>query len=121
METILYFVIPAVLFLGLFLWKRRGQIPADQAQRLLAEGAMVVDVRTRAEFDQDHLKSAVNIPLDQLNDRIVEAAPDKAKPLLVHCFSGTRSAMACARLKSLGFERVYNLGGLARARQVIEG
>jgi rhodanese-related sulfurtransferase len=121
MEAILYFVVPAALLLGLLLWKRSGLISSDEAKRLLNEGATVVDVRTPAEFSQGHLKSALNIPLDQLEHQVGATVPGKDNPLLVHCFTGTRSAMACARLKSLGYDRVHNLGGLNRARHIIQG
>ncbi len=121
MENILFFLVPVVLLLGLFFWKRVGQISSEEAKRLLSDGARVVDVRTVSEFQEDHVRGSLNVPLGELSEGIVQAVPDNTKPLLLHCQSGSRSAVACARLKSLGFQQVHNLGGLARARQIIEG
>jgi phage shock protein E len=121
MENVLYWFVPALLLLGLLFWKRGGQISSDDAKRLLSEGATVVDVRTPAEYSEDHVRGALNLPLNQLAERIDKTVPDKGKPLLLHCHSGGRSAIARARLKSLGFEHVHNLGGLARARKIVEG
>lgn len=121
MESIFYLLVPAALLLGLLFWKRVGQISPDEAKRLLSEGALVVDVRTPGEYSGDHVRGALNLPLDRLAERIAKSVPDRSKPLLLHCHSGGRSALARARLKSLGFEQVHNLGGLTRARRIVEG
>ena len=79
----------------------------------------MVDVRTAREFASGHLPGAANIPLDELAARIAAAVPDKSTPVLVHCLSGTRSAMACRTLKGLGYAEVVNLGSVARARRIV--
>ncbi len=103
----------------LVLLKRGTLVPADKASALLARGGVVVDVRTAREFASGHLPGAANIPLDELAARIAAAVPDKSTPVLVHCLSGTRSAMACRTLKGLGYAEVVNLGSVARARRIV--
>lgn len=103
----------------LVLLKRAALVPADKASALLAQGGVVVDVRTASEFASGHLPGAANLPVDQLADRIAAAVPDKSTPVLVHCLSGTRSAMACRILKGMGYSEVVNLGTLARARRIV--
>jgi phage shock protein E len=59
--------------------------------------------------------------LDELGQRIGSVAKDKNTPLLLHCLSGGRSAMARHTLKQLGYTEVHNLGSLGRARHLVEG
>lgn len=56
------------------------------------------------------------IPLDTLETIIATIAPDKNRPVLVHCLSGTRSAFAVRTLRKLAYNGVHDLGSLSRAR-----
>lgn len=76
---------------------------------LLQQGAIVVDVRTPAEFNSGHIKGAINIPLDQVKSRSSELKK-KNKIIITCCRSGTRSSMAKSILVSAGLE-CYNGGG----------
>ena len=87
---------------------------------MLQAGAKVVDVRSPEEFDSGHVNGAVNIPLDELGQRIARIAPDKSAPLLIHCLSGGRSAIATNSLRRSGYTRAQNLGGLGRAKRIVE-
>ena len=77
----------------------------------IESGALVVDVRSKKEFDAMHYPNAVNIPVDQVQQRITEFG-NKNKPLVVYCASGVRSAFAAKVLKSAGYSDVINAGGL---------
>lgn len=79
----------------------------DYAQ-LVQEGATILDVRTKGEYQQGHLKGSVNIPLDQLSGKHSKIKKDK--PVIAVCASGMRSASAKSLLKSKGFGQVYNGG-----------
>ena len=103
----------------LVLLKRATLVPTDKASALLAQGGVVVDVRTASEFASGHLPGAANIPVDELAARIATAVPDKSTPVLVQCLSSTRSAMACRILRGMGYAEVVNLGSLARARRIV--
>lgn len=74
----------------------------------LEDGAVVVDVRSSSEFNSGARPGSVNIPLDQLAARAPSL--DKAKPVILCCASGTRSAMAAGILRKQGFARVLNAG-----------
>lgn len=86
------------------------------ARALIAQGAPVVDVRTQAEWDEEHLTGAVHIPLGSLRDRVDEVARlvggDRSRPVVVYCASGNRSGIAAQRLAAAGFTRIVNGGGL---------
>ncbi len=107
------------LVVAWYLWQRRSLISAEDATRLMAEGADLVDVRSPDEYRGDHVKGAVNLPLDQIEQQASTQLPDPQRPVLLYCLSGTRSAMAGRTLKRLGYEQVHNLGSLSRARQAI--
>ena len=70
-------VIVALVVVGLFVLKRLSFISADKARGFLRQGALVVDVRTPAEFTSGHLPGAVNLPLDNLISEVPRRIPDK--------------------------------------------
>jgi rhodanese-related sulfurtransferase len=93
---------------------RTPRITAGSAAEQLAGSPqpLLVDVRTQREWGEAHIDGASNVPLSQLSDRLAELPPDR--PLIVHCASGYRSAIATSLLRRAGFEQVSNLvGGLA--------
>ena len=73
--------------------------------------ASVGDVRTPGEYRDGHYPGAVNIPLNELVQRLNEFKEMK-KPIVAYCRSGARSGMAVSLLKQNGFSEVYNGGGL---------
>lgn len=84
-----------------------GNIDNKAAQSLLGKGVRIVDVRTASEFEAGHIPNAENVPLDQLASAM--GSWDPAKPILVYCATGSRSAEAMRILASAGFTTVYNL------------
>lgn len=104
--------------IGFWFLKRAAFVAEDVARKLLAEGALVLDVRSPEEFQRGKVPGAVNVPLGDLASRIARLAPDKQKPILVHCLSGGRSAIAQSQLRRLGYAQVFNLGSLRRAQQL---
>jgi phage shock protein E len=101
------------------LLKRLSLVSSVTAREWLNKGALVVDVRSEGEFQERHLPRAINIPLGQLGDEIGRRAPDKEQAILLHCLSGTRSGMAKARLKKMGYRNVFNLGSYSRAAGIL--
>lgn len=77
----------------------------------IKSGALIVDVRSPEEFEEEHYPNAVNIPVEQTQMRLNEYG-DKSKPIVVYCASGARSAYAARFLKANGFTDVVNAGGL---------
>ena len=81
-----------------------------------AGGALLLDVRTDAEYAAGHAVDAMHVPLDglQAGDR-PDIAKDRA--VYVYCTTGRRAAIATAILRDDGFENVVNIGGLADWKQ----
>ena len=75
---------------------------------VVAQGAVILDVRTVGEFQQGHGKSSKNIPLDKLPQNIAKIKKWD-KPVITCCASGMRSSSAASILKSNGIE-AYNGG-----------
>jgi phage shock protein E len=109
-----WLMIAGAVAVALFLLnQRRGRISGPAARTLVASGAVLLDVRTRAEFASGHLERARNIPLDELARRLEELGP-KDKPVILYCASGVRSAMAAGTLRKNGFTQLHNLGSMGR-------
>ena len=69
----------------------------------------IVDVRTEGEFAGGRVEGSINIPLDQVVERIEELRA--MQPLILCCASGNRSGQAAGYLSSNGFDNVHNGGG----------
>ena len=74
--------------------------------------AIILDVRTPAEFASGHIEGAVNIPVETIGKEPPEGLSDLDATILVYCRSGNRSATASKALVSMGFSEVYDFGGL---------
>lgn len=79
---------------------------------LVEQGAIILDVRTREEFQSGHIKGAVNMPVQNLVNQLHKISKDKV--VVTCCASGIRSASAKSILKSKGFKEVYNGGSWVR-------
>ena len=93
-------------------WKDVEKIAAD-------EGAVLLDVQTRGEYEAAHLNGAVNIPVDELRGRMNDL--DKSKTIYVNCYSGLRSYIACRMLTANGFQCSNLAGGIRFYKVVAEG
>jgi phage shock protein E len=78
---------------------------------MIKSGALVVDVRTKDEYEEEHYPDAINIPVDQVQRRIAEFG-EKSNVVIVYCASGARSAFAAKLLRGVGYADVINAGGL---------
>jgi len=100
-----------------FLKRIFGFGPKVDYQELLKKGALIIDVRTKEEYRQGHLKSSVNIPLDTLSTHYSKLK--KGKPVIFCCATGRRSGLAKRILKSKGYIEVYNGGSWRRLQNKI--
>lgn len=75
---------------------------------LVREGAVIIDVRTSAEFHSGHIKGSRNIPLDTIKNKLAEIKKLQ-KPVITVCRSGARSGAAKSILETGGLT-VYNGG-----------
>jgi phage shock protein E len=98
-----------------FLFVRR-MMQASAARKLIADGALVLDVRTKQEFSGGHVEGAHLFPVHELGARLKELeklAGEKTRPIVVYCRSGARSAQAAAILQQQGYSGVVNGGAYA--------
>jgi phage shock protein E len=82
--------------------------PKVDLNELMASGAIIVDVRTPAEYKDGHVKGAINLPLQTLGNNLNKLKKDQV--IITCCRSGSRSGMAKRMLKANGFEQVHNGG-----------
>ncbi|MDH4275526.1 MAG: rhodanese-like domain-containing protein [Gammaproteobacteria bacterium] len=86
-------------------------ISGAQCRHLVSnQDAQLVDVRSEAEFMQGAAPGAINIPVHAIPHASKHLDP--AKPVVVYCASGGRSAQAQMILRAMGYQDVHNLGGL---------
>jgi len=76
---------------------------------LVKQGAIILDVRSKGEYQGGHIKGSINISVDTLSNNLNKLKKDK--PIITCCASGIRSASAKSILKSNGFTEVHNGGG----------
>ena len=95
-----------------------GMGPKVDLKELKANGAMILDVRTKEEFASGHVKGSVNIPLNKLQKEMHKLP--KGKPVIACCLSGGRSGSAVSMLKAEGID-AYNGGGWASLNSVLKG
>jgi rhodanese-related sulfurtransferase len=88
---------------------------AEQIQ--LERAPLIVDVRSEKEYAEAHIPGAVNIPHDQLGDRLSEIDAAKTDEIVVLCRSGYRAGIAEKMLSEAGFSNVRDLDGHMNAWQ----
>lgn len=84
-------------------------VEANNIENLLKNKEFLLDVREEYEYQDGHIKGAINLPLREILEK-KDTLP-KDKDIYVYCRSGHRSADAVNFLKSLGFEKVHNVDG----------
>lgn len=89
--------------------KMFGFGPKVDFQNLLSQGGVILDVRTKGEYQSGNVKGSLNIPLDQLGDQL-KKFKDKNQAIITCCASGMRSSSAKSFLKNQGFTNVHNGG-----------
>lgn len=99
--------IAIVIALGIFLWMQFGATP--DLSNIDVRQAIILDVRSPAEFSSGHVKGAINIPVQALQKDSLETIAKKGQPILVYCRSGARASSAKKILEEWGFTDVYNL------------
>jgi rhodanese-related sulfurtransferase len=85
--------------------------PVEATMLMNREDAVIIDVRDQGEYARGHIPNARHIPLGELARRTSELEKLKARPLILCCASGARSAGAVGTLRKAGFEKLFNLRG----------
>lgn len=114
MDRLTYIGVAIGIFLALYLLMRMARGPlisGEEAKKLVAEGATLIDVRSPGEFASGHVEGAKNIPVQEIGERAKEIPKDR--PVVLYCASGMRSGSAASVLRAAGRKDVHNLGSIA--------
>ena len=103
--------IPLILLcvVAFFFIKKRFFDNTDY-KSMLANGGIIIDVRSKGEFYSGHIENALNVPLPELSSKI-DQFKDRDQPIITCCASGMRSAGAAKVLLAKGYTNVVNGGG----------
>ena len=86
--------------------------PLQAVMLVNRQNALMLDIRSAAEFEVEFIAGSRNIPLPELESRIEELAKYRQKPLIVLCATGgARAAQAVKALSKAGFEQIFSLSG----------
>ena len=89
------------------------KITAEEAKTMIDNGGVtIVDVRRPDEYAAQHIPGAVNVPNEDINSEPPASLPDLDAVLLVHCRTGIRSKAASDKLIQMGYQNVYDFGGI---------
>ena len=90
------------------------KISTEEAKQMIDgdQSVLIVDVRTKEEYDQGHIKSAILLPNTEIKNQAAISLPDKDATILVYCRSGNRSKSASLELIQMGYTKVYDFGGI---------
>jgi rhodanese-related sulfurtransferase len=98
------------------------EVSREEAQKMVAEGAQLVDVRADHEWEMGRIEGATHLPLAELSERVGEI--DRDRPVVFYCRGGNRSTMATEALAAEGFETAKlseGIVGWAEAGLPLEG
>lgn len=101
----------ALLCTGLALAVKGDPEAAEQGWSLVANGALLVDVRSEEEYQSGHIEGAVNVPHTDTQALAEIIGTDKNQPVVLYCGSGRRAGLAQEALESLGYTAVFNASG----------
>lgn len=87
------------------------QITADEVKKSIDDKKDIVllDVRTPEEYSRGKIEGSINISVENIPDQIASAVPDKTKTIYAYCLSGSRSEVAVAMMKQLGYSNVFSM------------
>ncbi|MGL4606246.1 MAG: rhodanese-like domain-containing protein [Eubacteriaceae bacterium] len=90
------------------------KISSEEAKEMMdtQKDLVVVDVRTKEEYEGGHIKNAILMPLQEIEALAPEQLKNKEETILVYCRSGQRSAAASGMLASMGYTNVFDFGGI---------
>lgn len=75
----------------------------------IKKGSIVIDVRSKAEYDANHIQGAINIKYDNILSGIKNYTSDKTKRIILYCSNGSRSKIAYQLLTNFGYTNVVNI------------
>ncbi|SRR6266508_683516 len=89
--------------------------PQDAATKSKSGEAVIVDVREKDEWDEEHIPNATHLSRGTIELEIEEKVPDRNAMIICHCGGGGRSALAAESLQKMGYKNVRSLAGGLKA------
>ncbi|MGI6759470.1 MAG: CoA-disulfide reductase [Bacilli bacterium] len=83
----------------------------NQIDNIMKSGGLLIDVSSKKEFARGHIDGSINIPVDEIRNRLNEITVEKDYPIYVNCQSGVRSYIAIRILQGNGYTNVSNVSG----------
>ena len=90
-------------------------LPQDAATKSQSGEAIIVDVREKDEWDEEHIPNATHLSRGTIELDIEEKIPDPNALIICHCGGGGRSALAAESLQKMGYKNVHNMAGSFKA------
>ncbi len=116
--VIIILVLILTLIIPFLLNKKEENNPENNYQKITIEemykiidNGLIIDVRTKEEYQEGYVKNSINIPLDTIN-MIEKEISDKTTQVFIYCRSGVRSKEATEILLKKGYTNVYDIGGI---------
>lgn len=105
---------------------QQGLFPPEPKKRprkpkpVRAVKPVIIDVRTREEWEEGHIQSALHVPHDEIGERIATHVGNRDREIILYCRSGGRAGMALKTLKGLGYQKVRNAGGYEDLKKTLK-
>ena len=90
---------------------QNGDITVNELNTKIAQGAILLDVRSNQEYKEGHLQGAINIPDYELRSRVQREISKKNQLIVIYCQYGGRSRNAYNMMKKMGYTNICNLSG----------
>jgi phage shock protein E len=89
--------------------------PDDAARKMQNAEAVIIDVRDKDEYEEEHIPNAINLSRGTIEFEIEEKVTDPNKIVILHCGGGGRSALAAESLHKMGYKNVLSMAGGLKA------
>ncbi|WP_310602057.1 rhodanese-like domain-containing protein, partial [Anaerosporobacter sp.] len=97
------------------------KISPEEAQSMISDNVIILDVRTHAEYEDGHIKNAVLLPYYEIQDRAKRTLKDKNQTILVYSQTPERSEQEAKKLVDMGYRKVYDVGSIGEWKGEIVG
>src|SRR5438309_8821757 len=93
--------------------------PTEAAAKLKSGDALIIDVREKDEWDEEHIPGAIHLSRGTIELDIEEKVPDTNAMIICHCGGGGRGALATESLQKMGYRNVHNMTGGFKAWKLL--
>ena len=93
--------------------------PTDAAAKSRSGDAVIVDVREKDEWEQEHIQDAIHLSRGTIELEVEEKFPDQSTTIICHCGGGGRSALAAESLQKMGYKNVRSMAGGLKAWKAV--